>query len=291
VTAVFAPGFFTNSPVHIALVIGGIAAIVSGIVGTFTVLRGQSYAGHALGDLSVTGGSASTLAGVSPLLGFAGIGVLAAGIMDMIGIRRPRGRDLATGIVRGAGLGLAALFLYWDTTSSSTTGATISVLFGSMFSTTSSAIPLVIGFGVPALAIVAILFRPLLLSSVSAELGAVRGVRVRLAGLLCMIAIALAVSLSAITVGAILSTALLIGPAAIALRLTNTPGRATIAAALIALGATWLGIVLAYDSFYWPPAGHGGWPVSFFIVALIFVAYLAAQLFGRRPARVSRAEG
>jgi zinc/manganese transport system permease protein len=160
-----------------------------------------------------------------------------------------------------------------------------------MFSTTSSAIPLVIGFGVPALAIVAILFRPLLLSSVSAELGAVRGVRVRLAGLLCMIAIALAVSLSAITVGAILSTALLIGPAAIALRLTNTPGRATIAAALIALGATWIGIVLAYDSFYWPPAGHGGWPVSFFIVTLIFVGYLVAQLFGRRPARVSRAEG
>jgi zinc/manganese transport system permease protein len=287
----FAPGFFSNSPVHIALVIGGIAAIVSGVVGTFTVLRGQSYAGHALADLSVTGGSASFLASVNPLWGFAGLGVLAAGIMDMIGIRKPRGRDLATGIVRGAGLGLAALFLFWDTRTSSTTGASITILFGSMFSTSTSAIPLVIGFGAPALAIVAILFRPLLLSSVSAELGAVRGVRVRLAGLLCMIAIALAVSLSAITVGAILSTALLIGPAAIALRLANTPGRATIAAALIALGATWIGIVMAYDSFYWPPAGHGGWPVSFFIVVLIFVAYLVAQLFGRRPARLSRAEG
>ena len=38
----------------------------------------------------------------------------------------------------------------------------------------------------------------------------------------------------------------------------------------------WLGIVLAYDSFYWPPRGHG-WPVSFFVVALVLVFYLLAQ--------------
>jgi len=32
--------------------------------------------------------------------------------------------------------------------------------------------------------------------------------------------------------------------------------------ALIGVAVTWLGILLAYDSFYWPPAGRG-WPVSF----------------------------
>ena len=92
---------------HVALLAGGVVAVVSGIVGTFTVMRGQSYAGHALADISVTGGSASFLIGISPLWGFAGTSVVAAGVMDMIGVRRPRGRDLATGIVRGAGLGLA----------------------------------------------------------------------------------------------------------------------------------------------------------------------------------------
>ena len=192
----FAPGFFTSSPVHVALAIGGIAALVSGVVGTFTVLRGQSYSGHALADLSVTGGSASFLASISPLWGFAGTGVLAAGVMDLIGIRRPRGRDLATGIVRGAGLGLAALFLYWDTTSTSTTGATITILFGSMFSIGNGVVPLVAAFGLPALDIVAVLYRPLLLSSVSADLAAVRGVRTRFTGLACLVAIAPAVSLA-----------------------------------------------------------------------------------------------
>ena len=80
-------------------------------------------------------------------------------------------------------------------------------------------------------------------------------------------------SLSALTIGAILSTALLIGPAAIGLRLTSRPGLAMVWSALIGLAATWLGVLLAYDSFYWPPARHG-WPVSFFVVTLIFLGYV-----------------
>ena len=265
------------------------AALVSGVVGAFTVLRGQSYAGHALADISVTGGSASFLLGISPLWGFAGTGVLAAGIMDMIGVRRPRGRDLATGIVRGAGLGLGALFLYWDTTSTNATGVAITVLFGSIFTISSTVIPLVLALSAVALAIIATGYRPLLLSSVSAELALVRGVPVRLIGIACLIAIALAVSLSALTIGTILSTALLIGPAVTALRLTSRPGLATGLSALIAVGTTWLGVLLAYDSFTWPP-NHDGWPVSFFVVALIVAVYLAAQFIPRPSGRVRTQE-
>jgi zinc/manganese transport system permease protein len=270
------PGFFSSAPVHVALAAGGVVALVSAIVGSFAVIRGQSYAGHALADISVTGGSASFLVGVSPLWGFVGVGVLAAGVMDMIGVQRPRGRDLATGIVRGAGLGLAALFLYWDTTHSNVSGATITILFGSMFTISSSLLPLITLLSVAAVGIVAILYRPLLLSSVAADLAAVRGISVRLVGLLILVAIAIAVALSAMTIGTILSTALLIGPAAIGLRLTSRPGLAMAWGALAGLAATWLGVLLAYDSFYWPPVRHG-WPVSFFVVTLIFLGYIAVQ--------------
>lgn len=278
--AIVEPGFFTSAPVHVALLAGGVVAIVSGIVGTFTVMRGQSYAGHALGDISTTGGSASFLIGISPLWGFAGTSVVAAGVMDMIGVRRPRGRDLATGIVRGAGLGLAALFLYWDTTRTSTTGAPITILFGSIFTIDSSMIPAIAVFSLVAVGIVAALYRPLLLSSVSTDLAMVRGVPVRIAGALCLAAIALAVSLSAMTIGAILSTALLVGPAAAALRLTSRPGLVLAWSAVIGVAATWLGVLLAYDSYYWPPSGRG-WPVSFFVVVLILIFYLLAQVAGR----------
>jgi len=285
--AVFAPGFFTSDPVRVALLAGGMAALVSGIVGTFAVMRGQSYAGHALADISVTGGSASYLAGISPLWGFAGVGVAAAAAMDLIGVQRRRGRDLATGIVRGAALGLAALFLYWGTTSTSTTGATVTILFGSIFTVSGPTAGAAALFGAVALGIVAVLYRPLLLSSASPELAFARGIPVRATGALCLVAVALAVSLSALTIGAILSTALLVGPAAAALRLTSRPGLAVLWAAVIGLAATWLGVLLAYDSYYWPPV-HQGWPVSFFVVALVLAFYLLAQFAaarraGRRP--------
>jgi zinc/manganese transport system permease protein len=134
-----------------------------------------------------------------------------------------------------------------------------------------------------------VLYRPLLLSSVSTDLAVVRGVPVRLTGALCLAAIALAVSLSALTIGAILSTALLIGPAATALRLTSRPGLVMLWSALISLAVTWLGVLLSYDSYYWPPERHG-WPVSFFVVTLVLIGYLLARLApsaGR--ARVARA--
>ena len=286
--AVFAPGFFTSDPVRVALLAGGMAALVSGIVGTFAVMRGQSYAGHALADISVTGGSASYLAGISPLWGFAGVGVAAAAAMDLIGVQRRRGRDLATGIVRGAALGLAALFLYWGTTSTSTTGATVTILFGSIFTVSGPTAAAAALFGAVALGIVAVLYRPLLLSSASPELAFARGIPVRATGALCLVAVALAVSLSALTIGAILSTALLVGPAAAALRLTSRPGLAVLWAAVIGLAATWLGVLLAYDSYYWPPV-HQGWPVSFFVVALVLAFYLLAQFAAAR--RASRRPG
>lgn len=273
----FEPGFISNTPVQTALLVGGIVAVVSGVVGTFTVMRGQSFAGHSLADIGTAGGSAAFLLGISPLFGFVAMNLMAAGVMESIGIRRPRGRDLATGIVLGAALGLAALFLYLDTTTTSTTGATVNVLFGSIFTLPSSLIPFIAILSVVAAGIVIAMYRPLILSSVSSDLAKAQGVPVRVVGVGYLVALAVAVSLSAVAIGAILSTALLIGPAATALRITNRTGRAALIAAAIGVVATWLGVLLAYDSYYWFPTG-GGWPVSFFVVALVFLTYLVSQV-------------
>ena len=276
-TWVFEPGFFSSPQVHVAVTIGGVVAVVSAVVGVFTVMRGQSFGGHALGDVSAAGGSGALLLGLSPIIGFVGLGIIGAGVMDMIGVRRVRGRDLATGIVLGAAIGLTALFLYLSTTSGATTGAPQQILFGSIFVITSGTIPVVVILSVLALAIIAVVFRPLLLTTVSPDIAAARGVPVRVVGLLYMLALAVAVGLSSVAVGAVLSTALLIGPAAAALRLTRRVSRALVAACLIGVGASWLGVLLAYDSFYWG-SSQQGLPVSFFIVAVIFAAYLVSGL-------------
>jgi zinc/manganese transport system permease protein len=125
--------------------------------------------------------------------------------------------------------------------------------------------------------VVAVLARVLLFTSLSPDLARARGVNVRLVGIAYLAALAVSVSLAAVAIGAVLSTALLVGPAATALRVTKSPGRAMAVAALTGLAATWLGIVLAYDSYYWPPYGHG-WPVSFFVVVLVLIGYLLSYV-------------
>ncbi|HUJ64905.1 MAG TPA: metal ABC transporter permease [Acidimicrobiales bacterium] len=278
-SSLFESGFFSSEPVHVAVIVGAIAAIVSGIVGVFTVIRGQSFAGHALSDIGTAGGSAAFLVGASTLYGFIAFNLVAAAVMELIGIRKPRGRDLATGIVLGASLGLAALFLYAGTISSSTTGATVNVLFGSIFTLPPGTTTIMAALGVASVTLIVVLYRPLLLSSVNYELAAARRVPVRLVGGGYLLALALAVSMSAVTVGAILSTALLIGPAAIALRVATRTWVAIAVAAGVGVFACWAGTLIAYDSTVW--AGGNGWPVSFCIVAVIFVLYVASGVVSR----------
>ncbi len=284
--------FFSSGPVQLALLVGTLVAAVSALVGVFTVLRRQSFAGHALADLGAVGGSAAFLLGIPQLVGFVGAGILAAGVMELVGIKRVQGRDVATGIVFGLGLGLTALFLYLDTQRAGTSNAAISVLFGSLFAIDASVLPLVILLSAVACLIVVVFFRWFLIDSLSQDLASVRGVPVRLTGILFLVALALAVELSALTIGAVLSTALLIAPAAAALRLTRRVGLAILIAIGVGVGSTWLGILMSFESYGWSGGAHS-WPVSFCIVLVAVAAYLLSgiavpvrTLTRRRLARV-----
>jgi zinc/manganese transport system permease protein len=273
----------TSGPLLTALLVGGIAAITSGIIGVFSVLRSQSFAGHSLADIATTGGAAAFLIGVSQFWGFLVMGIAASATMEVIGVQRRKGRDVATGVVLGGALGFAALFLYLGTLQTSTTGASFSILFGSIFVVSPGTVGGIVAAGAVTLIAVALLGRRLLLTSISADLARARGVNVRLTGVLFLMALAVTVSLSAVAIGAVLSTALLVGPAATALRVTRSPLKAIAVSAAMGLAATWLGVWLAYESYYWPPSGHG-WPVSFFIVALVLAGYLLSYAWRPRKA-------
>jgi zinc/manganese transport system permease protein len=288
---VFEVGFFESEAVRTALIVGTVVALVSGALGVFTVMRGQSFAAEAFGDVGITGGAGAFLVGVGPLLGFLLFGVLGAGAMELVGVQRVRGRDLATGIVLGTALGLAALFLYLTSTIHNTTGAAVTVLFGSIFTIPESTLPLVALLAAAVVATLLVIHRPLLLSTVSPEIATARGVPVRLVGAVYLVALSVSVALCALTIGAILSTALLVGPGAAALRATQRPGRAVLVAGLLGVAAMWLGIVLAYDSYYWPPE-RTGWPVSFFVVTILLVGYLLSGLPAwRKRRRAGRGTG
>lgn len=267
--------FFASPTVQTALVVGSVVAAVSGIVGVFTVTRGQSFAGHALADLGAVGGSGAFLLGISQLWGFVLAGVVSAVAMEAIGTRRLEGRDVATGVVFGAGMGLTALFLTLDTLIGGSSNAAISVLFGSLFSLDTRLVPVIVVLALVTLMIVAVIWRWVSLETLDRDLAAARGVPTRWASTLFLIALALAVQLSSLSIGAILSTALLIGPAATALLFTRRLGTAAALAAMTAVVQVGVGCLVSFVSYDW--FGGSSWPVSFTIVAAVFLTYVGAR--------------
>lgn len=280
--ALLPTGFLDNDAVRQALLLGLIVPVVAGAIGVMVVIRGESFAAHSLGALGTVGGSVAALTAITPLLGYVAAGAVAALTMGVSGTLRRRDRDVVTGMVLSTALGISALLLYLAATTPKSSGTTSSVLFGSIFALSGISMPWCVAVAAACLIALLALGRPLMLSSVNPEIAAARGVRIRVLALVFLLLLAAAAALASVAVGTMLSTALLIGPPATALRLTRRPSTAMAAAMGIGVVETWAGILLAYLSYDWPPA-HTGWPVSFFIVALVVLGYLASlTVRGRR---------
>lgn len=282
---IFAPGLFQSSEVIQALLIGVVVAVISGVIGVFVVVRGQSFVGHVLTDIGAAGASGSFLVGINAWYGFISFGVLSGIGVELLG-ERARNRDIATGIILSFAMGLGALFLYFDAHFTSNANAPMLVLFGSIFVIDPGVVPVVIITSLASLLVLLLLYRPLLLCSVNPEIAQTRGISVRLVSILFMILLVIAVEDGSIIIGSLLSTALIVGPSATAIRLTSRIGLASLLSATIGAIATCLGIVLAYDSYLWPPV-HRGWPVSFFVAFLILLFYLLSRFWPSQQARES----
>ena len=193
-------------------------AAVAGIVGFFVVIRGASFAAHALPLSAFPGAAAANLLGVNPLVGllvFSGLGVV--GISQLA--RRGR-RDLATALSLVMLLGLGALFLSRTTEYFQ---AVYALLFGEVLGVSSADLAPVAALSAVSIALIAMLFRPLLLNSVSPELGEARGVSARGMEVLFLAVVALATAMALPVVGALLVFSLMVGPASAARALTDRP--------------------------------------------------------------------
>ena len=281
--------FMENGQVVNALWIGAFVAAISAMLGVFVVMRGQSFAGHVLTDVGASGGAGAFLFGVNAWYGFMSFGLLAALGIDLTG-DRARNRDVATGIILTFAMGLSALFLYLDSQFTASANSTMMILFGSIFAIPPIMMPIMIGTTVVEAVLLFLIFRPLLFSSIQPEMAMTRGVPVRLISLLYMLMLAVAVENGSIIVGALLSTGLLIGPAATAVQLTERPVVAMFMAMGIGVVATWAGILLAYFSYNWPPVGRG-YPVSFFISVIILVIYLLVRVSSFRKGVIANESG
>ena len=200
-----------------AFAAAGIVAVVAGMVGYFLVLRGQTFAGHALSHVGFAGATGAVLIGLSPLWGLVGF-TLAAGIgMGLLG-ERISNRDVAIGIVLSLSLGLGLLFLHFYTAFATQATA---LLFGNVLAVDRDTIGTLAVLGVVTLAALAVITRPLLFASLQPELAEAKGVSLRFVSTAFLAIVALAVAECAQIVGVLLVFALMVGPPAAAQRLTT----------------------------------------------------------------------
>ncbi|MGH6980389.1 MAG: metal ABC transporter permease [Stellaceae bacterium] len=246
-----------------AFLAGTIVAIVAGAVGYFLVLRNLAFAGHALSHVGFAGATGAVLVGAAPLWGLVVFTLGAGTAMGLLGDRL-RGRDVGVGIILSLALGFGVLFLHFYT--SYATQAT-SLLFGNVLGVNLRGVRDLAVLAAISLVGLAVISRPLLFATIDPELAEARGVSPRLVSVLFMVIVALAVAEATQIVGILLIFALMVGPAAAALRLADGFRSAFGLSVLFAVLQTWFGIALAY----WTD-----WPPSFWIAFLSFLTYAAS---------------
>jgi zinc/manganese transport system permease protein len=253
----FAYGFMLHAYMAAAIV-----AVMAGAVGYMLVLRGQSFAGHALGHVGFAGATGALLLGLPALPGLIAATTLGGMLMGLLGERLAE-RDTGIGLVLAASLGLGLLFLQFFTGSAA---QAVSLLFGNVLGVDAPMLRTMLAAAVITLLAMAALSRPLLFASLQPTLAASRGVRLRLLSVLFLGLVGLAVAVSAQVVGVLLVFSLLVGPAAVAQRLTPRVWRGVALSVALALAQALGGVTLAF---------YTDWPASFWISALAASLYVA----------------
>jgi zinc/manganese transport system permease protein len=250
-----------------AFVAGAVAALMCGAIGWFAVLRGETYAAHTLATAAFPGASGAVYLGLAPLAGYFAFAVAGAGLIAWLSPPgRHRERHSATvGAVQAMALALGFWFvsLYRGFLSGLS-----GFLFGSFLGVTRGDVLVLTATAVVALALLAVLGRPLLFASVDPRVAEAAGVPVRAVSLLYLILLGCAVAEASQFTGVLLVLALLVVPAATASALTARPAAGVFLSVALALGTVWTALAAAFFT---------NRPVGFWVTSVGFAGYVAAR--------------
>ena len=251
-------GFMVN-----AWTVASIVAVVAGLVGFFVVLRGSAFVAHAVPNGSFAGAAGASLVGINTLIGlgvFSLLGALGIGVLG----RRGR-HDVVTALALVVMLGLGSLFLQLSVEYAPEVE---SLLVGEVLGIASNQVAPTAALAVVCVAAIALLYRPLMLSSVLAEVGEARGVSSFRMELCFLAVVALASTMTVPVVGTLLIFSLMIGAPAAARSFTDEPIRALGLSVVIALVIVWSAIALSYQTNY---------PVGFFVGTISAASYVIGR--------------
>jgi zinc/manganese transport system permease protein len=259
-----------------SIIAGAVLGLVGGLVGVFVMQRDMAFAVHGISELSFAGAAGALLLGINVVAGSL-VGSLVAAILIGVLGARARDRNSIIGVLMPAGLGLGILFLaLYPGRSANKFG----LLTGQIIAVDSPQLAWLIGISVVVLLGLLLIWRPLTFDSLDPEVAAARGVPTRFVSLAFMVLLGLIVAVSVQIIGALLVLALLVTPAAAALRVSSSPVLVPVLASAFGFVSAVGGILLAIA---------GSLPISPYITTISFLIYVVCRLVGLPRRRRVRA--
>ena len=260
-----------------SLIAGALLALIGGLVGVFVMNRELSFAVHGISELSFAGAAVFLLVGLDVVLGSVIGSLTAAAIIAFLGDRaRDRNSIVAVLMPFGLGIGILALALYPGRAANK-----FGLLTGQIVAVDDPKLGAMVVISAIVLVSLAVMWRPLTFASLDGEVAAARGVKTSLLGIVFVMLLGLAVAAAVQIVGALLVLALLVTPAAAALRLSASQFWVPVLSVGFALVAMVGGTLLALG---------GTLPISPYVTIISFTIYLIARLvaWARTKAEVVR---
>lgn len=258
-----------------SIIAAAVLGIVGGLIGVFVMQRDMAFAVHGISELSFAGAAGALLLGANVVAGSLVGSLVAAMLIGLLGARA-RDRNSIIGVLMPFGLGLGILFLaLYPGRSANKFG----LLTGQIISVDSPQLGLLIGISIVVLIALLLVWRPLTFDSLDADVAAARGVPSTLLSLGFMVLLGLTVAVSVQIIGSLLVLALLVTPAAAALRVSSSPVLVPVLAMVFGFVSAVGGILLAIG---------GTLPISPYITTISFAIYIVCRLVGAAPARTTR---
>lgn len=255
-----------------SIIAGALLGVVGGLIGTFVMTRDLAFAVHGVSELSFAGASAALLFGVNVVAGSIAGSLIAAILIGVLGVKaRERNSIIAVLMPFGLGLGILFLSLYGGRSVNK-----FGLLTGQIVSVDSPQLLWLVVVSIVVIAVLLVIWRPLTFASVDEQVAEARGVPVKMLSLVFMILLGLATAVSLQIVGALLVLALLVTPAAAAMRVTSSPLLTPLLSVIFAVVSVVGGILLALG---------GGLPISPYVTTISFLIYLVCRVIGSRRRR------
>jgi zinc/manganese transport system permease protein len=255
-----------------SIIAGALLGLIGGLIGVFVVMRDLTFAVHGISELSFAGAAFALLIGVNVVVGSIGGSLLAALIIGVLGVKAGE-RSSVIGVLMPFGLGLGVLFLaLFPGRAANKFG----LLTGQIVAVDDPQLVWMLGVSAVVTVVIAVLWRPLMFATVDPEIAAARGVPVRALSTVFMLVLGLTVAMAVQVVGALLVLALLVTPAAAAMRVTASALWVPVLSVLFGVSAVVGGILIALG---------GSLPISPYVTTISFAIYVACRLIGRRRLR------